>query len=127
MGRELEKTDSSNQFQWHSQGRPEGDLQPGSTLHERTKRLNYGTFLTVSQKPSLLQAWAMKVRPVGWGGCAESTADGAFIPAAYRHEGAAYARMRPVTPPFQSHKGLPCRPSLLGTPFVRCLSPFIST
>lgn len=33
---------------------------------------------------------------------------GAFIPAAYRHGGAAYARMRPVTPTFQTHSGLPC-------------------
>lgn len=56
--------------------------------------------------------------PLGWEGCAESTP--AFIPAVYRH--AAYARMKPVTPTFQAHLGLPCCPSLPTRPL--CQVPF---
>lgn len=69
----------------------------------------------MSQKPSQLQAWTVKVH---WGGEAvlSQHQTGAFIPAVYRHRGAAYARMKLVTPTFQTHSGMPYRPSLPDTP-----------
>lgn len=82
----------------------------------------------MSQKLSQLQAWAVKVH---WGGEAvlSQHQTGAFIPAVYRHRGAAYARMKPATPTFQTHSGLPCPAALHSrySLFIRCLSPFIAT